>query len=382
MRSLILILGYLSKDILRNWFENLGSFFARFSITLFLCLLYVLTNVVFLAFELELEKKIKSIGLSTIYLRVYENNRDRVVPKVEQLFAPLAKVGNFVPFYGTYLSAKLEKDRSCRVVVFNDLTIAGLSKLIPDVKNLEEPYFLLTSDYPSGLKKKIFVREMLVDAEVFKMPAQLSAVSNNQSLLFLYDKYVQDLFKDALSPCFIFFGNDHRDNEKNMESIKAVLSAENIQGFDLTSPIALSKEIEELRQNRLNVQIFFGLGIAWLLFLSYGSSAVFEFRQNLFVTALLKSFGVSPLFLMLRYFVEGLLIAFAGFYASLFLAELMHVTLFELLKISILGHERELLKLFLPLENLFLSQILFISVFIGITPVVWALRKPVGETLS
>ena len=382
MRSLILILGYLSKDILRNWFENLGSFFARFSITLFLCLLYVLTNVVFLAFELELEKKIKSIGLSTIYLRVYENNRDRVVPKVEQLFAPLAKVGNFVPFYGTYLSAKLEKDRSCRVVVFNDLTIAGLSKLIPDVKNLEEPYFLLTSDYPSGLKKKIFIREMLVDAEVFKMPAQLSTVSNNQSLLFLYDKYVQDLFKDALSPCFVFFGNDHRDNEKNMESIKAVLSAENIQGFDLTSPIALSKEIEELRQNRLNVQIFFGLGIAWLLFLSYGSSAVFEFRQNLFVTALLKSFGVSPLFLMLRYFVEGLLIAFAGFYASLFLAELMHVTLFELLKISILGHERELLKLFLPLENLFLSQILFISVFIGITPVVWALRKPVGETLS
>ena len=382
MRSLILILGYLSKDILRNWFENLGSFFARFSITLFLCLLYVLTNVVFLAFELELEKKIKSIGLSTIYLRVYENNRDRVVPKVEQLFAPLAKVGNFVPFYGTYLSAKLEKDRSCRVVVFNDLTIAGLSKLIPDVKNLEEPYFLLTSDYPSGLKKKIFVREMLVDAEVFKMPAQLSAVSNNQSLLFLYDKYVQDLFKDALSPCFVFFGNDHRDNEKNMESIKAVLSAENIQGFDLTSPIALSKEIEELRQNRLNVQIFFGLGIAWLLFLSYGSSAVFEFRQNLFVTALLKSFGVSPLFLMLRYFVEGLLIAFAGFYASLFLAELLHVTLLELLKISILGHERELLKLFLPLENLFLSQILFISVFIGITPVVWALRKPVGETLS
>ena len=120
----------------------------------------------------------------------------------------------------------------------------------------------------------------------------------------------------------------------------------------------------------------------WLLFLSYGSSAVFEFRQNLFVTALLKSFGVSPLFLMLRYFVEGLLIAHAGFYASLFLAELIHVSLFELLKISILGHERELLKLFLPLENLFLSQILFISVFIGITPVVWALRKPVGETLS
>ena len=382
MRSLILILGYLSKDILRNWFENLGSFFARFSITLFLCLLYVLTNVVFLAFELELEKKIKSIGLSTIYLRVYENNRDRVVPKVEQLFAPLAKVGNFVPFYGTYLSAKLEKDSSCRVVVFNDLTIAGLSKIIPDVKKLEEPYFLLSSDYPSGLKKKIFIREMLVDAVVFRMPTQLSAVSNNQSLLFLYDKYVQDLFKDALSPCFVFFGDDHRDNEKNMESIKAVLSAENIQGFDLTSPIALSKEIEELRQNRLNVQIFFGLGIAWLLFLSYGSSAVFEFRQNLFVTALLKSFGVSPLFLMLRYFVEGLLIALAGFYASLFLAEFIHVTLFELLKISILGHERDLLKLFIPMENLFLSQILFISVFIGITPVVWALRKPVGETLS
>jgi hypothetical protein len=342
----------------------------------------VLTNVVFLAFELELEKKIKNIGLSTIYLRVYENNRDRVVPKVEQLFAPLAKVGNFVPFYGTYLSAKLEKDSSCRVVVFNDLTIAGLSKIIPDVKKLEEPYFLLSSDYPSGLKKKIFIREMLVDAEVFRMPAQLSAVSNNQSLLFLYDKYVQDLFKDALSPCFVFFGDDHRDNEKNMDSIKAVLSAENIQGFDLTSPIALSKEIEELRQNRLNVQIFFGLGIAWLLFLSYGSSAVFEFRQNLFVTALLKSFGVSPLFLMLRYFAEGLLIAFAGFYASLFLAEFIHVTLFELLKISIIGHERDLLKLFLPVENLFLSQILFISVFIGITPVVWALRKPVGETLS
>ena len=89
-----------------------------------------------------------------------------------------------------------------------------------------------------------------------------------------------------------------------------------------------------------------------------------------------QKLGVSPLFLMLRYFVEGLLIAFAGFYASLFLAEFIHVTLFELLKISILGHERDLLKLFLPVENLFLSQILFIS-FHWDHSCGWALRKPV-----
>ena len=45
------------------------------------------------------------------------------------------------------------------------------------------------------------------------MPAQLSAVSNNQSLLFLYDKYAR-FIQRRTQPVFCLLGDDHRDNEK------------------------------------------------------------------------------------------------------------------------------------------------------------------------
>ena len=382
MRSLILISVYLLKDILRNWVQTPGSLFARFSISLFLCLLYVLSNSVFLALEIQIENKIKNIGLSTIYLRTFENTREKKVPNLEKLFSSLSETGNFIPFHGTYLSAKLDKESSCRVIVFTNQTVAGLAKILPSIKDLDRPYFLLSSNYPVGLKKKIFLRDTLVEPEVVKMPRQLATISNNQSLLFLYDEYVQDLLKDALSPSFIYFGDDYTKNSETVDSIRALLQNENIQSYDLTSPLELTKEIEELRNNRLNVQVFFGLGIGWLLFLSFGSNAVFEFRQNLFVTALLKSFGVHPFFILLRYFGEGTLIALAGFLCALKLGEVFHGQLFDLLQISILGSEQALLQLFHPLANVFLISLLSASVLIGVLPIAWALKKPVGETLS
>lgn len=382
MRSLILISAYLVKDILRNWIQTPGSFFARFSISLFLCLLYVLSNSVFLALEVQIENKIKNIGLSTIYLRIFEDNRKKRVPNLEKLFSSLSETGNLIPFYGTYLSAKLDKGSSCRVVIFTNQTVAGLAKILPSIKDLNRPYFLLSSNYPVGLKKGIFLRDTLVEPEVIKMPRQLATISNNQSLLFLYDEYVQDLLKDTLSPSFIYFGDDYTKNSETVDSIRSLLQNENIQSYDLNSPLELTKEIEELHNNRLKVQVFFGLAIGWLLFLSFGSNAVFEFRQNLFVTALLKSFGVHPIFILTRYFGEGTLIAFAGFLCALKLGEIFHDQLFELLQISILGSEQALLQIFNPIFNIFLITLLSASVLIGVLPIAWALKKPVGETLS
>ena len=142
--------------------------------------------------------------------------------------------------------------------MFSNQTVAGLAKILPSIKDLDRPYFLLSSNYPVGLKKKIFLRDTMVEAEVLKIPRQLATISNNQSLLFLYDEYVQDLLKDTISPSFIYFGDDYTKNSETVDSIRALLQNENIQSYDLTSPLELTKEIEELRNNRLNVQVFLG----------------------------------------------------------------------------------------------------------------------------
>src|SRR5205085_4564006 len=88
------------------------------------------------------------------------------------------------------------------------------------------------------------------------------------------------------------------------------------------------RELERLQERQLQWRSLLAgiLGVA--LALVYGAIAILEFRQNLFVSALLRSFGAPRQFLYWRHLAENVLLANIAAVAAISALALLHGTLF------------------------------------------------------
>ena len=142
------------------------------------------------------------------------------------------------------------------------------------------------------------------------------------------------------------------------------------------------KELESLQarqaQWRSAMAGLLGLAVA----LVFGAIAVLEFRQNAYVSALLRSFGAPGKALYIRQWLENAALAnLAGISAILLLAS-FHKELF-----GALGFPHDLLNLknanpYFSSEMALVLLWLNIGAFLSSLSVAIGLKKPVGEILS
>ena len=165
-------------------------------------------------------------------------------------------------------------------------------------------------------------------------------------------------------------------------SIRASLETLGFDRFELSSPMDWIGEIESIRDYRVRAQTFSGLLIGLLILFTFGSISIFEFRKNLYVVSLFKSFGIRSSLLYLRYFVDGLVISFLSYCLAVGLGKLFYSFLFEQAQLSVVGFERIILSSFDLEANYPLLGVLAVSVFVSTLPISVALQKPVGKTLG
>ena len=122
------------------------------------------------------------------------------------------------------------------------------------------------------------------------------------------------------------------------------------------------------------------LGVA--LSLVYGAIAILEFRQNLFVSALLRSFGAPRQFLYWRHLLENVWLANLAAVGAVGAVAFLHGTLFETL-----GFSRTVLDYSggNPYTSSTIISIFFwvnIGAFLSSLPIAAGLRQPVGTILN
>ena len=149
----------------------------------------------------------------------------------------------------------------------------------------------------------------------------------------------------------------------------------------MQSPLPMMKELETLqaRQGQWRAGLAAMLGLA--LALVYGAIAVLEFRQNLFITALLRSLGAPSVFLFLRQWVENAVLANGAALLAIFILASVHQSLFGLLGFSnsvLVGGaapywSNEVMAVFLWVN---------IGAFLSSIPVALGLRRQVGQILN
>jgi len=381
MRSLILIFVYLSKDILKRWLETPGAVFARLLIAISLCLLFLFMQAGFILTEKAVERKIESFGLNTMILRSTGFSKTEVRPSLDQLLSSLSELGTYLPFSSLYVNAELSSKKRAKVIVYNDHSIPGLNSLM-GWDGSQGPIFLAAYGYPKAMVERVKVWKFFFDADVVKPPSILRFISLNDPLLFIPESMAQAFEQFSVQESVLFLSDDSVDLIKIIETTEALLKKEGFDRYELSSPIKWVGELDGVRDLRVKAQAIGGGFVGLLIVLIFGSIAVFEYRQNIFATALFKSFGLHSIHLILRYLIDGLLLLFISFLGAVQLAQLFHGIVFKKA-----GFAPDLLDVsaFNPYEisgNLYLLILLAIASLVSILPICIALRKPVGKVLG
>lgn len=381
MRSLILIFVYLSKDILKRWLETPGAVFARVLIAISLCLFFLLMQASFVLTEKAVEKKIESFGLNTMILRSTGFSKTEVRPSLDQLLSSLSEVGTYLPFSSLYVNAELSNKKRAKVIIYNDHSIPGLNSLM-GWDGSQGPVFLAAYGYPEAMVERVKVWKLFFDAEVVKPPSILRFISLNDPLLFIPESMAAVFDQFSVQESILFLSDDSVDLIGIIEVTEALLKKEGFDRYELSSPIKWVGELDGIRDIRKKAQVIGGGFVGLLIVLIFGSIAVFEYRQNIFATALFKSFGLHSIHLIIRYLVEGLLLLFISFLGAVQLAQVFHGVVFRKA-----GFDSEFLDLatFNPYEisgNFYLLALLGFASLVAIIPICIALRKPVGKVLG
>ncbi|MDA8774708.1 hypothetical protein N9N13_03190 [Opitutales bacterium] len=381
MRSLILIFVYLSKDILKRWLETPGAVFARVLIAISLCLFFLLMQASFVLTEKAVEKKIESFGLNTMILRSTGFSKTEVRPSLDQLLSSLSEVGTYLPFSSLYVNAELSNKKRAKVIIYNDHSIPGLNSLM-GWDGSQGPVFLAAYGYPEAMVERVKVWKLFFDAEVVKPPSILRFISLNDPLLFIPESMAAVFDQFSVQESILFLSDDSVDLIDIIEVTEALLKKEGFDRYELSSPIKWVGELDGIRDIRNKAQVIGGGFVGLLIVLIFGSIAVFEYRQNIFATALFKSFGLHSIHLIIRYLVEGLLLLFISFLGAVQLAQVFHGVVFRKA-----GFDSEFLDLaiFNPYEisgNFYLLVLLGFASLVAIIPICIALRKPVGKVLG
>ena len=204
MRSLILIFVYLSKDILKRWFETPGAVFARILIAISVCLLFLFMQASVVLTEKAVKKKIESFGLNTMILRSSGQSKTEVRPSLDQLLSSLSKLGTYFPFSSLYLNAELSGGKRAKVLIYSDHSISGLNSLM-GLDQMSEPVFLAAYGYPEAMMERVKVLNFFFDAEVVKPPSVLRYISMNDPVLFIPQSMAKSLKVFLFRNLFYFY---------------------------------------------------------------------------------------------------------------------------------------------------------------------------------
>ncbi len=150
----------------------------------------------------------------------------------------------------------------------------------------------------------------------------------------------------------------------------------------MQSALPLLQELERLqdRQQQWRILLAGLLGLA--LALVYGAIAVLEFRQNLFIGALLRSLGAPGHFLYLRQWGENALVANAAALGAILVVASLHAQIF-----GALGFPSTVLSLkdanpYWSSEIALILLCVNVGAFLSSLPVAVGLRRPVGAILN
>lgn len=382
MKFSILIASYLSKDTWKRWCEQPGSPLARWFVTGLLVMVATVILVAFQLLERGLQDRLARFGLDTLLVR-------RSVAPASLIFfrdgedpdplGVLSADGKKLRLRQLFVRGQTELQQD-NLYVYSYPPRA--MSLLAGMLSPDTPVVCLSDSLPAGMKMQVQIGHRKLLAKVARPQNWLRGLAT-ETILLVPQGWLEEEDELGWIDTTVFQRHPNAPPmERIITAVNTLSTLDNRPQPQIQSALPLVRELDELKRRRIEWEGLLAAMLGGAVALVYGAIAVLEFRQNLFVGALLRSFGSPPILLFLKYLVENILLVNLAAIAALALTALLHSAIFG--------------GLGLPTDALNSSggnpytSAAVLSVFIWINagallsslPVAIGLRQPVGEILS
>jgi hypothetical protein len=381
MKSWTLIVSYLSKDTLSRWLEQPSTVLARIFVGALMVSVATFILVAFLMLERTVRERLEAFGINTLVVKeMVMVNDPELLPSAKRpdRLDSLVVYGDKFRLRQLYARAASEFSGDLLMMTYPPEAMAWLREYSSPLTSL----IVISETWPENSLVRINVNRQTAQA-IVKRPGQLLKPLYTQPLLLVPQNWAPEMERIGYTEVNLL----HRaptapPMQTIMDMITLLFTLDRRMAPQMQSPLPMMKELETLqaRQQQWRAGLAAMLGLA--LALVYGAIAVLEFRQNLFITALLRSLGTPSTFLFLRQWAENAFLANGAAFVAIFILSSFHTPLF-----SLLGFSKTVLA-FGSSSPYWSSEIatLFIWVnigaFLSAIPVALGLRRQVGQILN
>jgi hypothetical protein len=381
MRSSTLIASYLWKDTWKRWFEQPSSPLARLFVTGLLVLVATAILVAFHLMERTLRERLERFGLNTVLVR------ESITPDSRELInfgegpdrlAPLNDSGRKLRLRQLFVRGQTEWQNNLLVFTYPPDGIRFLTDYLTE----ETPMIIFSDTLPEDALVKVNVNRQSLIAQIRRPEGWIRPLITEDMLL-VPQGTVPDEERLGFIDTTVFQRNPDGVSVSNVvNAVNALYAAERRTPPQVQSALALVREWEKLKDKQVQWRNILAGVLGLTLSLVYGSIAILEFRQNLYVSALLRSFGAPPRYLYFRHLIENAILANLAAVAAITALALLHTTIFGTLGASKTVVDLRTANPYLSPEMLVILSWVNIGAFLSSLPVAFGLRQPVGSILS
>lgn len=382
MKSSTLIASYLWKDTWKRWFEQPGSPLARLFVT---GLLVAVATVILVAFQLlerSLRGRLERFGLDTLLVR-YSVSSDspgfsRQGDEPDPL-ALLAANGRKLRLRQLFVRGQTEWQQN-NLLVFSYPPEA--LPMLAAMLSPETPVVCISDTLPKNALMRVQVGRRSLLAEVGRPQDWLRALSTDDILL-VPQGWLADEEQLGWVDTTIFQRSPAAPPlERIIAAVNVLSTLEQRPPPQIQSALPLLRELDQLEARQLEWRSLLAAILGLAVALVYGAIAVLEFRQNLFVGALLRSFGAPASTLYFKHWLENILLVNLGALAAIFTVAMLHTSIFGTLG---LPGEMSIPTGANPYTSSAIASIFLwinIGALLSSLPVAAGLRQPVGKLLN
>ncbi len=381
MKSWTLIASYLWKDTWKRWFEQPSSPLARLFVTGLLVLVATVILVAFHLIERSLRERLERFGLNTVLIReTVLGDSKELVGRGESpdRLAPLGECGQKLRLRQLFVRAQSEWQNNLLVLSYPRTGLAALGAFLSP----ETPLLCLSESLPEYTLMRVTVNRQSGLAWVRRPQGWLRPLVT-EDLLLVPQGMLGDEERLGFVDTTIFQRSPTAPSiERVVTALSTLAALEHRTPPQVQSALGLLRELEKLKERQLQWRSVLAGILGLALALVYGAIAILEFRQNLYVSALLRSFGAPRQFLFWRHFIENIFLANLAGLAAIVSLAVLHETLF-----GTLGFPRAVLDFSggNPYTSAAVLSILFwvnLGAFLSSVPVAVGLRQSVGAILN
>ena len=337
-----------------------------------------LSILLLVGFRMQIERlrtEVASFGLDNLLVIETVTPQDMLSGVPEDRFRRLEKHGELFSARKMLATARGSNGKTAAVIGYSDADMRGI---LPYLKFGHE-IFVLSTDVPQGVYLDYNMPNTSFRAVALRPDEKLLQLIQGDTL-FVPLSRLGELEQRGYSMIYYLRRDESAPEISDITlAIRRVIEGDGNGKIDIKSAELIKKKLENLETQQRSMKYWLALILGGALSLIYGVLSILEFRQSMYVAALLKSFGVSSILLSLRSLFENLLIVNVIALAVVYCLSKNHDVIFTALKIKT---GIDINTLYWGAETLSIMVAANIGVVISSIPVLCALRKEVGNILE